>query len=790
LTTDDSMLDRLVTRTEMAGLAEVGLSAISQWSKRHADFPQPVRAGNFFRLADVVEWLDRRQILPANRLPGEPAGYTYGDRVRRNAARSYSGIKEGGPEPPDDYQQQALDYLLSSSVISAGGGADSAITGYLTLLLCLVFLRRSASGQWAELNSWVESGAERLGTAAILKRIGDNTDEALRAYGIDPGVGSAFEQIQPRSVKDLKSVVRRCGHLGTVAFEQLLDRFAVESRFGTSDYFTPPEVALLMANLVAGESSEDLPIYDPYLRGGELLRAVMTVRPDVPRVALRGESPNLDTLRFAGMSLVILGQSAEIRQESIPPWAVQGKRRNFAGAVLVNPPFKESAARPVSDGAWLFGEPSPGNAGFSWIQYAIACCAPTASAAILMPRHVGASSDHAQRKICEEMAEKGAIEAIIMLPSGLFPSSAADVNLWVVKQPTEVAKPVIFVDCTEMFSRSRTRKVLTYSAVDRISKIYRERHVLEQGKQVPFPEGGRVVKAGMADIRETGYSLNPYAYIKAGPGSGPPANDETVRGAVGALIEQRLEVIQLGVFIQDLRLHAGPGVGSELPAGWKQLPLDMLCDIQVGPSPQNADIKKRNEDGSIPVVMPKHLRDGRIVADGAAGVSREVASKLDDKYRLCADDILCIRTGAMAEPAIAQRVHNGWLFGSNLFRLRVTDPDLVDAGYLLGYLSLPEVREWMRSQSASTAQPTLSKSSLERRVITLPPLAEQQSIGSVLRSFDDLMRANREFIVTAAEVRKVFAESLVQGITKIRLLPRMWRCAIGLYFLAQRQGPC
>ncbi|MDH6629802.1 hypothetical protein M2271_007641 [Streptomyces sp. LBL] len=75
---------RLVSRAEIAALAGVRRSAITNWERRHADFPIARRAGeqDYYRLSDVVRWLDTRQVSKRDRRESEPEGVTYGDRVR------------------------------------------------------------------------------------------------------------------------------------------------------------------------------------------------------------------------------------------------------------------------------------------------------------------------------------------------------------------------------------------------------------------------------------------------------------------------------------------------------------------------------------------------------------------------------------------------------------------------------------------------------------------------------------------------------------------------------------
>jgi type I restriction enzyme M protein len=515
---------------------------------------------------------------------------------------------------------------------------------------------------------------------------------------------------------------------------------------------------------VAEDASAKLPVYDPYSRGGELLRAVRLVRPASALTIVRGESPNLETLRFAGMHLALLGQPAELRQGSNMPWEDSGNPRPLVSAVVLNPPFnmRVSLASNTPGYTWAFGPPPPDNANFAWMQYAIDCLAPDGAAAVLMPRHAGAASDQKQRRIRVEMVEKGAIEAIIMLPSQLFLLSSADVNLWIVRPPTGSPGSILFVDASRMLDRSRTAQILAPAAAEMISGLYRRRNSLVDGELISLAEGGMGTLARIAAIRGIGHSLNPVDYIGNTLNTDPFSQPASGLYSLRALANQLGQVNRLSSAIQELRPVARSRTTSTLPSGWSQLPLERLCDIQPGPSYSRLGIRERSQTGSVPVVMPRHLRDRRVIANDAEKVTDQVVRRLH-RFQLSANDILCVRSGAISDPAIIQDRQVGWLFGTNIIRLRVIQSDLVDAGYLLSFLSLPDVLEWIRSQSASTVVSSISAESLKHLLITLPPLAEQQRIGSALLALDDVIAAHREFALVAAETRRALSIRLIEG---------------------------
>jgi type I restriction enzyme M protein len=122
----------------------------------------------------------------------------------------------------------------------------------------------------------------------------------------------------------------------------------------------------------------------------------------------------------------------------------------------------------------------------------------------------------------------------------------------------------------------------------------------------------------------------------------------------------------------------------------------------------------------------------------------------------------------MSEPAFVEEQQEGWLFGNNLLRLRITSYDLADPRYLLGFLSLPAVLGWIRDRSSGTTIPFITARTLGHLMVTLPPLSEQRDIGSVLLAFDEQITAHQDFARAAASARTTVAEHLMQGALTLR----------------------
>lgn len=660
--------------------------------------------------------------------------------------------------------QQLLGSLAQDVQVTASSQVD-----YIKFLLCLVFLRSCAPQDWPELQNFVISGAKDVTLSEVIRRVGHLVDKTLCTRGLLPDMAAQLERLRLRSASSLVEVIRIVDRLGPDAFDPLLDRFEAEAQLSSADFFTPREVASLMVNLAVGEASMAHPIYDPYLRGGELLKAVDSVQFGPRQQLVVGESPNQDTLRLAAMNLALRGLAAELRLGTGTPWDDLDEWRPLFGAVVLNPPFnlRGPSTRLRRDSEWPFGPPPSHSDNYAWIQYAITSLAPGGTAAVLMPNRAGVSANEREYAIRRKMVEQGAVQAVVALPSQLFQFTEIGATLWVVARPASAPGQVLFIDARAMSCKTRKRQTLVPHAAELICGVYQRRQLLAEGSLEPVAGGGMAVLAGIDVLRRANYSLSPADYTTGSIKPQPGASAARVAESLHDLAHMRSRVYEADYWADELRPRPRGPFSGDLPRGWRRCPLADLCDIQAGPSYSRLGMEERAESGTVPIVMPRHLRDRQVIAPDADRVSDEVAWQLA-RFRLAANDVLCIRSGAMGEPALVSHQQEGWLFGTNLLRLRVGDLDTADPGYMLGYLSLPAVMRWVRDRSRGTATPSISARSLGDLMVALPPLAEQHEIGSALLVFDQQIAAHREFVQTAEKVRAELAEHLMDGALILR----------------------
>ncbi|MFJ1824860.1 N-6 DNA methylase [Streptomyces sp. NPDC088178] len=777
--------DRLLSRAELAELAGVMRPAVTNWQRRHQGYPEPVRTGEteLFSLRAVLGWLDSRQIPSRARASDEPVGFTYADRVRRNlvasgdarhgAAALSSEAANSGVLGDEEERARQLARLLGPMADAVRGGGS--MTDYLALLISLVFLRVSGSPRSASLPRTARARSVAA-TAALLREIGESADEALRLRGVTPGMRTAILRLEPREYGDVVEAIRMTDGLGIDEFRQLVDQFGSRAALPSGEFFTPRAVVRLMRDAAIGDEHSAQRVYDPYVRAGEMLDGVAERLSGVVPLTLCGESPQRGTLRLAGMNLALHGVTVELEAGTTAPWNERfWPNGQQADLILTNPPFNAhgAAPKPREGIAWPYGQPPPGSAVFAWLQHVLVSLKDEGRASVVMPVSAGASTDPREREIRSRLVEEGAVECIVALPPQLFSRAQVSVCLWFLQRSTAVREEILFVDARELGDKAtRGPRVLPdehVGAVVGTVQAWRRGTGFRVGRQ---GAGHLAVAAPLEAVRAAAYSLSPADYVDRWMSAASPPTDAAKEAAA---TEQTLSAARRRTKAVDGAVDAlsfGPLPSAAtfsydgLPRDWHRVPLRELVDITAGPSYSRLPAEVRSAEGDLPVVMPKHLRAGRIDDRGIERVTADVARSLA-RFRLSPGDILCVRSGAQMPPALVEPAQDGWLCSTNLLRLRSLDSGgepLVLPGYLLAYLSLPETMQWLRECARGTAVPSLSATTLALLPVPLPPLSRQRRISAALDAIDAQITAHRELIQAATHHRSTLAAHLMTGV--------------------------
>ncbi|MFD5540306.1 N-6 DNA methylase [Streptomyces sp. NPDC127079] len=388
-----------VTAAGIARLAGVGRAAVSNWRRRHADFPKPVggtETSPSFALAEVEAWL---------RGQGKLAEVPLRERVWQQLAGH-----PGGP---------------LTALVHAG---------------CALLLIHERPTAWLDVSAGSDERLAAMlpGTLeqVLTSRFGGG-EASTRAVNVEPRTPTG-PQLLP-SVPLLRGVAELAADSGArQCFEFLLGRYLdANPRQYT---LTPPELAGLMADL-AGPART---VLDPACGTGALLRAVPT-GPDRQLYA-QDSAPDLAALTALRLAL---HSRARVHAATGDTLRADAHPELRADAVLCHPPFNErnwGHDELAYDPRWEYGFPARTESELAWVQHALARLADGGTAVLLMPP--AAASRRSGRRIRADLLRRGALRAVVALPVGTAPPYNIPLHLWMLRRPdrTPAAPEVLLVD--------------------------------------------------------------------------------------------------------------------------------------------------------------------------------------------------------------------------------------------------------------------------------------------------------------------------------------------------------
>ncbi|MGP4043529.1 N-6 DNA methylase [Streptomyces sp. 2A115] len=578
----------------------------------------------------------------------------------------------------------------------------------------------------------------------------------------------SLRRLEPRTYGDLARTVRLAGELHRGAFRLILDEYESRAGLRSGEFFTPKGVVRLAAELALDVGEGGKSVYDGYARGGEMLAAAAEyVGAQTPGFSVRGEAPGRDTLRFAGMHLALHGVLPRLRSTVDSPWRARTGSEPFADVVMMNPPFNmtDSAGSGRRDGVWEFGAPPRGNDNFAWLQHGMAYLRDEGRAVVVMPVKAGNSVNAAEREIRRNMIERGAVECVIALPPNLFSATPVPVALWFLRRTEQPSPEVLLVDARHLGTRQGNRNVLEANDRQVIMDAVRPwlfRQVRPTAGSSLEPYAALIPRGAFA---AADYSLSPIDHIatrRLEEGGSLDAVTAAYQESVHLrevvdTVDEAAAALSWDWGVSQTALH------GRLPSAWVETTLAELCEIQPGPSYTRLGRNERSGEGLVPIVLPRQLEGGRIVALDGERVSWETAEKLK-KFCLQPRDIVCVRSGAIRAPAMATAEQEGWLLSPNVVRLRLYEHSVaVDPEYLLDYLASPRCMEWMSNRSAATAAPSLSRDALGHLPVRLPPLEQQQRAVQMINTLRDQVLAHREYAESLSRARVELAKFLMDG---------------------------
>lgn len=578
-----------VTAAEIARLAGVGRAAVSNWRRRHADFPRPVGGTDTspsFALAEVTDWL---------RAQGKLAEVPLRERVWQYVA-------------------------------SHPGGSVAALVKAGSALL----LVRDRPMEWLEASAVSDARMATLLAPAVDRVL------ALR-FGPAHPLG-ATGPLRPTAMPFLRAAAELAAELGTRGtFEFLLGRhLEANPRQYT---LTPDGLATLMAAL-AGPSART--VLDPACGTGSLLRAVTGA---TSRYA-QDSSPELASLAALRLALQSDAPVRAAAADSLRADAFAGPAAEPVDAVLCHPPFNErnwGHEELAYDPRWEYGLPARAESELAWVQHALAHLREGGTAVLLMPP--AAAARRSGRRIRADLLRRGALRAVVALPAGAAPPYGIPLHLWVLRRPAPHAAPpsgLLLVDTTALADGpgpgpGRAGWAAVHSAVEEAWTAY------ERGGPAPDLPGVRRV-VPVVDLLDDDVDLTPARHLPPPAAGGGVAELTAVRDRLDSTLTRaarltppappaaspdrpaaapaRLPMTTVGELARAgaLLLHTGTGTGAG------RAPVLTEYDVSAGTGPSGtlaagAETPLLTAPGDVVVPLTGGAGVARVVDAATAGAA-------------------------------------------------------------------------------------------------------------------------------------------------------------------------
>lgn len=466
--------------SDVAEIAGVGSSAVSNWRKRHEDFPPPrlqTPGGALFSLAEVERWLLENE-------------------------------KISGPVPPSTVLWRIADAVRGSWT------PDELRHFMLSALVYLVACERAASGRldMADDEQW--ESVQEADDEQLLDRL---VDAGRRLEEDNPPLegllADGFSVTGPpgHAVRQLLVALRAAlteEAADVELFHELTDRMNRADRF-SQEYSTPDDLALLMVRLAEplGETVADLAAGN----GGLLLMAAVAAERSEPPTTLFGVDINQDVIKHARAWFFIydidadlhVGNSLRMPLEELPA----------ADTVLLDPPYgvgRWGDAELYLDDRWTYGAPPPSSADFAWLQVALHALRPGGRAVVLQPPKSTWAGGR-EGEIRAGLLDDGCIEGIIELPERLRRNTSIPLTLWLLRSPNgeqPSTEGVLLVDASDLGTSGRHATELEEHEIDLLVELV---HLARSEAPIPQEHAGRAFRLSREDLEE-GSVITPSRY--------------------------------------------------------------------------------------------------------------------------------------------------------------------------------------------------------------------------------------------------------------------------------------
>jgi type I restriction enzyme M protein len=305
------------------------------------------------------------------------------------------------------------------------------------------------------------------------------------------------------------------------AYEYLLRKFAEGSGSSAGEFYTPSEVAVLMANIVDPKEGEH--VYDPCLgSGGLLIKIESKFRekygddPKVNPLQFFGQEVLHGTYAMAKMNVFINKMEASIALGDTmnkPAFTTNTGALMPFDVVVANPmwnqdTFNQATYENDTYNRFSNGYPPNSSADWGWIQHMFKSLNPKGRMAVVLDtgavsRGSGNEGSNRERDIRKAFIENDYVESVILMPENLFYNTTSAGIILVLNKEKKHKDEAILINGSKLFEKGRPKNYLPDNSIKHISQIYHD-WKSEEGISSIIPK---------QEITKNDYNLSPSRYV-------------------------------------------------------------------------------------------------------------------------------------------------------------------------------------------------------------------------------------------------------------------------------------
>jgi len=309
------------------------------------------------------------------------------------------------------------------------------------------------------------------------------------------------------------------------SYEYLIRKFAEGSGQSAGEFYTPPEVGMVMARIM--EPEPGMTVYDPCCGSAGLLIKCQLVMEEKTKGKRGGKAPLKlygqeyigGTWAMANMNMIIHDMEGRIEIGDTfrnPKFREGGKLQTF-DRVVANPMwnqnwFTEQDYDNDELGRFPQGAGFPGkqSADWGWVQHMAASLNPAGRAAIVLDtgaasRGSGNAGKNKEKEVRKWFVENDLIEGVVYLPENLFyNTSAPGILLFLNRAKPEQERGRLFlINASQIFAKGDPKNYIPEDGIQRISQTF-----LTWKQEEKF---SRIVEK--AEVVKNDYNISPSRYI-------------------------------------------------------------------------------------------------------------------------------------------------------------------------------------------------------------------------------------------------------------------------------------